>query len=127
MHRLQFSWPILIFWKCDLPIPIFSDFISKNYHWPHIQTKIYANFNAKNIYIKKLLNITIPPIWTKLQMFSHLNNSQNKVLCDWKEEEIVNLKWVAVWNKTDHHFSPNLIKCVMSHQILTLFQLIQLA
>ncbi len=33
-------------------------------------------------YIKKLLNITIPPIWTKLQMFSHLNNSQNKVLCD---------------------------------------------
>ncbi len=34
-------------------------------------------------------------------MFSHLNNSQNKVLCDWKEEEIVNLKWVAVCNKTD--------------------------
>ncbi len=71
MHRLQFSWPIPIFWKCDLPIQIFtdSDFLSMNYHWQHIQTKY--------------------------------NNSQNKVLCDWKEEEIVNLKWVAVWNKTD--------------------------
>ncbi len=34
MHRLQFSWPIPISWKCDLPILIFtnSDFISKNYH-----------------------------------------------------------------------------------------------
>ncbi len=28
-------------------------------------------------------------------------NSQNKVVCDWKEEEIVNLKWVALCNKTD--------------------------
>ncbi len=71
MHRLQFSWPILI-----------SDF------------------------------------------FSHLNNSQNKVLFDWKEEETVTLKWVAVCNKTDvisHYvykwsfFPPNLIKCVIFH------------
>ncbi len=36
----------------------------------------------QNFFLHKLLNITIPPIWTKLQMFSHLNNSQNKVLCD---------------------------------------------
>ncbi len=41
------------------------------------------------------------PIWTNLQIFSHLNNSQNKVLCDWKEEDIVHLKWVALCNKTD--------------------------
>ncbi len=36
--------------------------------------------------------MTIPPIWTNLQILSHLNNSQNKVLRDWKEEKIVNLK-----------------------------------
>ncbi len=54
-----------------------------------------------SIYLHKLLNITIPPIWTNLQIFSHLNNSQNKVLCDCKEEEIVNLKWVALCKKTD--------------------------
>ncbi len=45
MHRLQFSWPIPIFFcKCDLPIPFFadSDFLSKNYNWQHIQTKIYT-------------------------------------------------------------------------------------
>ncbi len=59
MHRLQFSWPIPIsdFWKCDLPIPIFadSDFLYKNYNWQYIETKIYANFNAKIIYIIKLI------------------------------------------------------------------------
>ncbi len=43
--------------------------------------------------------MTIPPIWTNLQIFCHLNRSQNKVLCDWKEEEIVNLKSVALCNK----------------------------
>ncbi len=63
-----------------------------------MQTKIYANFNI--FFLHKLLNITYPPIWTELQIFSHLNNSQNKVLCEWKEEEIVNLKWVALCNKT---------------------------
>ncbi len=45
--------------------------------------------------------MTIPPIWTNLQIFSYLNNSQNKVLCYWKEEDIVNLKLVALCNKTD--------------------------
>ncbi len=46
--------------------------------------------------------MTIPQIRTKLQMFSHLNNSQNKVLCDWKDVEItINWKWVAVYNETD--------------------------
>ncbi len=54
---MQFSWPIQIsdfFFKCDLPVPIFadSDFLSKNYNWQHIQTKIYANINKKIIYIK---------------------------------------------------------------------------
>ncbi len=35
------------FGKCDLPKPIFAkyDFISKNYNWQHIQTKIYAHIN----------------------------------------------------------------------------------
>ncbi len=49
-----------------------SRFLSKNYNWQHIQTKIYANFN-KNIFTwyNKLLSITIPPIWTELQIFSH--------------------------------------------------------
>ncbi len=39
----------MIFWKSDLPILIFddSDFLSKNYNWPHIQTKSYANFHNK--------------------------------------------------------------------------------
>ncbi len=72
------------FCKCDLPIPIFLDldFLSKNYNWQYIQTKIYTFFDAKNyLHNKKLLNITIPPIWTKLQMFSHLNNSQIKAIC----------------------------------------------
>ncbi len=87
---MQFSWRIPIFWKCDLPITIFadSDFLSKNYNWQHIQTKIYA----KNFFV--ILNITIPPIWTELQIFSHLNNSQNKVLCDWKEEDMYATKHV---------------------------------
>ncbi len=48
--------------------------------------------------IKKL---KFPPFWTNLQIFSHLHNSQNKVLCDWKEKDIANLKWVALCNKTD--------------------------
>ncbi len=36
----------------------------------------------KQLHHKQLLKITIAPFWTKLQMFSHLNNSQNKVLFD---------------------------------------------
>ncbi len=55
MHRLQFlgRFQFPIFWKCDLPIQIFvnSDFLSKNYNWTHIQTKIYANFN-ENVHNK---------------------------------------------------------------------------
>ncbi len=41
----------------DLSIPIFadSDFLCKNYNWQHIQTKIYANFNQKIIYIIQLI------------------------------------------------------------------------
>ncbi len=34
MHRLQFTWLIPIFAN--------SDFLSKNYNWQHIQTKIYT-------------------------------------------------------------------------------------
>ncbi len=64
------------FWKCDLPIPIFVDSLSKNYNWQHIQTQIYANSNEKWFTENKLLNITITPIWTELQIFSHLNNSK---------------------------------------------------
>ncbi len=84
---MQFSWRIPIsdflnVWPAD------SDFLSKNYNWQHIQTKIYA----KKICV--ILNITIPPIWTELQIFSHLNNSQNKVLCDWKEEDMYATKHV---------------------------------
>ncbi len=43
------------FWQRYLPIPIFadSDFLSKNYNWQHIQTKIDANTIEKNIYIIK--------------------------------------------------------------------------
>ncbi len=35
--------------KSDLPMPLFddSDFLSMNYNWQHIQTKIYANFYEK--------------------------------------------------------------------------------
>ncbi len=46
-----------ILWTCDLPIPFFaeSDFLSKNYNWQHIQTKIYANFNKKYFYIIKYI------------------------------------------------------------------------
>ncbi len=62
---------------------------------------MYANINEKLVTYNKLLRITIPPIWTNLQIFSHLNNSQNKVLCYWKEEDVVHLKWVALCNKTD--------------------------
>ncbi len=62
--RLQFFWPI-------------SDFFCK------CQKSIL--FNAKKyLHNKKWLNITIPPIRTKLQMFPHLNNSQKSDL--WLEE-----------------------------------------
>ncbi len=43
--------------------------------------------STKIIYI-----IIYTPIWTNLQIFSHLNH--------WKEEDIVNLKWVSLCNKT---------------------------
>lgn len=69
----------LFFCKCDQLIKIFtdSDFLSKNYKWQHMSI-LFS--------MQKLLNITIPPIWTKLQMISL--NSQNKVLCDCKEVEM---------------------------------------
>ncbi len=67
------------------------------------------------IYIIKLI-ITNPPIWTNLQIFSHLNNSQNKVLCYWKEEDIVNLKQMSYPTVYKWSFiSPNFIKCVIFH------------
>ncbi len=47
----------LIFWKCDLPIPIFtdSDFISKNYHWQHIQTKSLQISMQKYLHNKEII------------------------------------------------------------------------
>ncbi len=50
-----FRFPI--FWKCDLPIPIFadSDFLSKNYNWKHIQKKKYANIKGKWFTIKLII------------------------------------------------------------------------
>ncbi len=45
--------------------------------------------------------MTIPPIWTNLQIVSHLHNFQNKCSVTGKRKDMVNLKWVALWNKTD--------------------------
>ncbi len=37
------------------------------------------------MYIKEIIKHYNSPIWNNLQIFSHLNNAQNKVICDWKE------------------------------------------
>ncbi len=99
MHRLQFLWPIPIsdFWELWPADTDFSRFLSKDYNWQHMQIKSMQIIKQIFYIINKWLNITIPPIWTNLLIFSHLNNSQNKVLCDWKEEKIVNLKLVAIY------------------------------
>ncbi len=49
MHRVQFSWPI-------------SDFF--------FIINVSCQYRKKDLYNKNVLNITIPPIWTKLQIFS---------------------------------------------------------
>ncbi len=61
-----------------LPIPIF--FLKTIIDSIYKQISILFNEKICIYIIKKILNIT--PIWTKLQMFCHLNNFQNKVLCD---------------------------------------------
>ncbi len=135
---LQATW-ILCLSTRDAPIAIFladSDFfgsVACRYRFlqitifflrtiiDSIYKQKYMQISTKTFLhnIQKLLKITIPPIWTNLQILSHLNNSQNKVLHDWKEEKIVNLKWVAVCccNKTCHfplftngHFFPPTLK-----------------
>ncbi len=94
MHWLQISWPIPIFFLRTI---IDSIYKQKSMQ---ISTKNYLH-NTFFLIKKIQFQNTIPPIWTNLQIFSNLNNSQNKVLSDWKEEEIINLKWVPVCNKTD--------------------------
>ncbi len=64
--------------------------------WRHYAVVCNALGEGSNV-ISSFFPI-VPP---KLQIFSHVNNSQNKVICDRKEEEIVNLKLVAECNKTD--------------------------
>ncbi len=70
-----------------LPIPIFflRTIIDRIYKQKSKQ------ISTKN-HLHEIKKITIPPIWTNLQLFSHFYNSQNKVLSYWKEEDIVNLK-----------------------------------
>ncbi len=104
-HRLQFSWTIPfsdfleVFRYRFLPIPIFflRTIIDSIYKQKSMQISI-KNYLPNERNIQK---ITIPPIWSNLQIWSHLNNSKNKVLSYWKEEDIFNLKLVPVCNKTD--------------------------
>ncbi len=97
MHRLRFS--DLTCRYRFLPIPIFflRTIIDSIYKQKSMQISTKNDLHNKIKYKK----ITIPPIWTNLQIFSHLHNSQNKVLCDWKVEDKVNLKWVALCNETN--------------------------
>ncbi len=96
MHRLKFSWPILIF--AD------SDFLSKNYNWQHIQTKIYTFLMQKNyLHNKKNINHYNSPNLDKVIDVISLKQLKIKFSVTRKEVEIIiNWKGVAVlFKKTD--------------------------
>ncbi len=64
-------------------MPIFADSASKN---------LYFLTPQKYLHNQKLLNITIPAIRRKLQMFPHLNNSQKKWSVTRREVEVT-INW----------------------------------